>query len=830
MRRSMIQIDGDASEDDDDISFESDGDGRTSFDYGAADYGRGGVPRGGNSFSSYGGGGFGGRGGDVGDFDAGAGDAYAFDLNFDTGKASRWDADGLDLDGGPMSRKPAAATTGSSMGARSVAKPAAKSQNSTFGTGAGKLSTGAGAGAKTSKVNLDDKFDLGRFNIDRKPSKQAAPKPAKEDFEDLDAFLNASDSDDDAPKTKPTTSAVSNTAREKASAIISAAAASDSEEDSAAPSPVAAAAPAAGSALKASDSPRSARSEGSEGSMGSDPSPYNFQKQDSPMTAGSSTPPAASRLAFRANASESEKSSYDDQAAADRPPSVSSVGSSRSARRENRSSSPPAAPPATTAPVTTKAEQPTQLAAAVAGKDTALEGAAALLSRSSAPGAKLAAAVVANSYSAEEVSSVMSPRQATGTYTEDFAGESTNQALQSQQPAVTTYDDDFELEADANEEPSASASATPPVTRERQEQEAMMQRLKELEAQMTSSKAVVPSTQAPGVITKEPEKTAAATTTTISGVSGIAASMGTSQVEVAPVRQSRRPVRSDSDDDDYRPRRPTCHKEVQVSIPVDVGVQCDPPPPDPRPPDDPFGAWMQAAAAAHSAQTGVGSQPSMFGPAYGGLPAHFGGMPPSAAAPPVAPGAYGGMPYGLPWYPYPGPPGYGMYPQAFAGPPQGPSPVLRQLFSAAVGSGPRGASYLGRPREAWGPNPGAPGEPTAADSASGPASMPTAPGVPGDAASTAALMSALGMGGHASYPGFGPQMAAGQDGHGSAYSAPPPAAPAGVPPMALALGMVNSSFQEPIHALRQAVERHRALLEKRLPPEAIGPGPAGSRE
>lgn len=214
------------------------------------------------------------------------------------------------------------------------------------------------------------------------------------------------------------------------------------------------------------------------------------------------------------------------------------------------------------------------------------------------------------------------------------------------------------------------------------------------------------------------------------------------------------------EDPTYRPRRPTCDVGVQVSIPVDAGVQCDPPATE-----HPYGYWPPHP------------QPM--------------GMAPGTAQPPGQPAAY---PYGLPYNsspygmvppmtPFPGYWGGGLPPALDPSmghmPGTVPAALARQLYAAAV-SGGRGFGL--RPREAWG--------------SPGPAA-----GYPGGRAS-----------------GLG---ATSSSGAGLTGQQPTPATAIGGPAQ-LAMDFVDESFRQQVDMLRQALARHRAVLEHQRGPTSSG--------
>lgn len=200
-----------------------------------------------------------------------------------------------------------------------------------------------------------------------------------------------------------------------------------------------------------------------------------------------------------------------------------------------------------------------------------------------------------------------------------------------------------------------------------------------------------------------------------------------------------------------------------MSLMVDTGVQCDPPPPEQPSHSSPLGPWPQAPSAMAAAQAAMHAA-YPYGFPYGGSP--YG--PPMG--PPLPPSPYPFWGYGMPGLP--------VGPQACAPampqvPPQ--PPLMRQLFGAAMlGQGGgllRGSFAPGPPREAWGPGPSEAG----------------------------AAMAGMRPGG-ACGSGAGACGAAG--------------GPCPEPPEAWALSVVDEGFRLQLEQLRQAAARNRAVLEK----------------
>jgi len=326
--------------------------------------------------------------------------------------------------------------------------------------------------------------------------------------------------------------------------------------------------------------------------------------------------------------------------------------------------------------------------------------------------------------------SVTSPQAATATYSEDFAGES---ASASAHRATATYEEDFEEGSE-----SQSAAAAP------------MAAVSSAKAKASSAKQKVT----------------------------IAASSTEPVMPSSPGNRRSKLAHSD-EDEDYRPRRPTCHVSVQANIPVDAGVQCDPPAPDFQGMQNPWTQAFPSFPSVPSQQNVQASQASGMGgsfpgPCFGAMPA---GMPAGMPFPPT----------GYPYWPY-----APSMPPVFLQPPPAPSPsvanpLLRQLFGAAL-SGQRG--FVPQAREAWGGLGPAFGSGLQADSSAQPAaSSDAAAGFASDAKS-ATMPIALG------------------------HEGPSPAL--------WALSMVDDSFKEQIELLRQAASRHRSLLEKSRAPESSG--------
>lgn len=250
-----------------------------------------------------------------------------------------------------------------------------------------------------------------------------------------------------------------------------------------------------------------------------------------------------------------------------------------------------------------------------------------------------------------------------------------------------------------------------------------------------------------------PTKSAAAATVSPSSVSATRL--------VATKSQS---PRTDLDDEDYRPRRPTCHVGVQADVPVDVGCQCDGPPEAERPTSsNPAYPWSFFP----SPHLTSGFQQAAASEAFA-----------SAASTGFSPFQCAGYPYPFP------PPTGGLYPPStpagFMMPPWAggyPPPMTADMkMPHAWGASMRPGHPCGQPWNAWGAVP----------------SPPTL--VPGDRQSK-----------DLSAPNAFSHAAAGK---GTAASPD-------------ALGALDESFREQIDLLRQAAARHRELLERVRGPSEI---------
>jgi len=778
--RSMIQYDDDDDDDSQAVSFEEDDD-SGSMEVGkgfgtGSNLGIGGLGRGGH-------GGVGGLGGGGGMADAygygdgnfgGGADAYNFDV--DVGGKFPFEMDGPDMDRG-LPKKTNALASGAAAGKKSLdvgagrgslvsASSATSSGGSKGGAGRGVI---ASSGLPRSKV-MDDKFDISRFNVGKGAAAKPAAAKSKSKMTDFQKFLEDSDDsgdgDSDGPPEQtvaPTKQAGTASARFQASKEALGAS-SDVSGSATPPSPLAtkasapeslatksavvggaAAAPVAAVASGnktvaqsrcavpeapevSSDgsSPRSrvASSHGSRcPSPGAAPRATAAHGTDvaravgsSHATSGSASPAASHRPGFNSRADHDKRERSPSRSLSrSRSRSHSSVHS-RSSARSARSQSPSAG--SDRGPPHGRIMQMDDLlgVAKQSAPPTVV---------SSVPPPRVDV-IAALGTSAAEDSSVMSPHHATATYTEEFVGESTNQGH------GLTYDDDFEPDAEG------SNSSAP------------------LRRKESGSKIV----------------TAAATSTSATEAVAGAQRASLGNAAGSDNRMTTKPACQDRpgyDDDDYRPRRPTCHFGVQCSMPVDVGVQCDPPPPPQPPeylraPDDPFGPWAmpppmmptqaQAAAAyVHGLQ---------YGSAYGT---------------PLGPGPFLG--------------GYGVPHQAF--PPVGPYPIMHQHLGPIAGQ----HGFFPRPREPWG------GKPREAGLG----------GVPSSSAGGG--IGAVSTEG-ASVP-LGAQSSMGQIGLASAVATAGDCPTLGVPstlPAMAALNMVDESFRQQLDLLKAAAGRHRALLEK----------------
>jgi hypothetical protein len=405
----------------------------------------------------------------------------------------------------------------------------------------------------------------------------------------------------------------------------------------------------------------------------------------------------------------------------------------------------------------------------------------------------------------EESSAEAAPEQhvATATYTEDF--ESTVQGLGSIEKATkesVTYMDDFEEDASDFKSPQG-ASVRADVSSSGQHLPAKSN------SASASSTHVLASSSNLG--------TAQPLITNTSSSKGISVT----QASVSKLREC--------DDDDYRPRRPTCHVGIQANIPVDVGVQCDPPPQDPRAPDDPFMAWMRMHSSLHSPPVAAAGFPAM--PMYG--------VPPFVGTGPYAQwGGCGGYPMA---YPQPLPPG----PPAAA-----QSAMLQQFFKSAVAGPFAPPSRTETTADGQTPGEDARSATAAVPVNSGasqvsPFSVPytygyNAPG-PATAMSYASGFAANGGVSPATLAsGIAPMSAPGFVAHGGMSPAtlapsiplmPGPgfATNGGVSPAALAaLSVVDDSYRQQIELLKKAAAIHKTRLDKARGPQSVNVSPAPS--
>jgi len=351
--------------------------------------------------------------------------------------------------------------------------------------------------------------------------------------------------------------------------------------------------------------------------------------------------------------------------------------------------------------------------------------------------------------------SVSSPQHATATFTEESASKAIDATYQS---------DDFEQ--DASESKSSAAPFAAPVPA----------------AKAAPAKAAAVAT--------------AAATSPRPPLPG-----GPAQVQQPrpPLVHTAGVGTGDGDGDpSYRPRRPTCEVGTQVSMAVDVGVQCDPPMPD-----------MPSFGVAAGLQAGLpAGLEALFGSAGNPQAAAAAVAAATAAAAQVlqaqafaASGYPSAMPFGaMGLGPFGGPPAapsYGWAPASHSALPAALSanPLLRQLYATSIVGG-AGGSYGGcggcggasgggfelqrpqAPREAWGPMA---------------ASQP---------------WGGLGAMSGPCFGGAGPGM--------------PPGGLGG--PAGLAMSMVDDSFRQQVDVLKQALAKHRALLEMSRPSHLSGPG------